>query len=72
MYAIVWTVRPSRCREADGAERPIARTDEREATIAAIRDRAGAEQRKQAVRAKLLAILGGLPDYAGPLLAATL
>ena len=41
--------------------------DEREATIAAIRDRAGAEQRKELVREKLLAILGGLPDYAGPL-----
>ncbi|MCX6603307.1 MAG: acetylxylan esterase [Acidobacteria bacterium] len=41
--------------------------DEREAAVAAIRDRAGAEQRRQVVKAKLLAILGGLPEYAGPL-----
>ena len=41
--------------------------DNREDAIAAIRDRTGAEHRKQAVRAKLMAILGGLPEYAGPL-----
>ena len=41
--------------------------DAREAAIAAIRDRAGADQRKALVRTKLIGILGGLPEYAGPL-----
>ena len=41
--------------------------DEREATVGAITDRAGAEQRKAVVRKKLLMTLGGLPRYAGPL-----
>ena len=41
--------------------------DERDKTIAAITTTAQAEQRKQYVRAKLLEILGGLPEYDGPL-----
>lgn len=41
--------------------------DERERVIAGIRDRAGADRRREYVRAKLLEILGGLPDYSGPL-----
>src|SRR6266852_4863879 len=40
---------------------------ERERTIAAIHTKADADARKQWVRAKLLEILGGLPDYRGPL-----
>ena len=39
----------------------------RESTIAGIRTTADAERRKQWVRAKLLEIVGGLPDYRGPL-----
>jgi len=39
----------------------------RESSIAEIRTTADAEQRRQGVRAKLLEILGGLPDYQGPL-----
>ena len=41
--------------------------DRREAGIAAIRTVAQAEQRKKWVRETLLDILGGLPDYHGPL-----
>ncbi len=41
--------------------------DERERAIAGIRDKAGADRRKEFVRAKLLEILGGLPAYDGPL-----
>jgi len=41
--------------------------DQREKAIAAIHTVAEAEQRKQVVRERLLAILGGLPDYSGPL-----
>ena len=41
--------------------------DRREKTIAGIRTVAEAEQRKQVVRAKFLEIIGGLPDYSGPL-----
>lgn len=41
--------------------------DRRESAIARIRDRAGAEQRRTWVRAKLVEILGGLPAYTGPL-----
>jgi cephalosporin-C deacetylase-like acetyl esterase len=40
---------------------------EREKAVAEIRTKADAERRKQLVRAKLLEIIGGLPDYAGPL-----
>jgi cephalosporin-C deacetylase-like acetyl esterase len=40
---------------------------QRAAAISAIHTVAEAEQRKQAVRTKLLDILGGLPDYKGPL-----
>jgi dienelactone hydrolase len=40
---------------------------ERDASIAAIHTMADAEKRKAFVRAKLLEILGGLPDYSGPL-----
>ncbi|MCC7341958.1 MAG: acetylxylan esterase [Bryobacterales bacterium] len=39
----------------------------RDADIAAIRNTSQAEQRKTAVRAKLLGLIGGLPTYAGPL-----
>ena len=39
----------------------------REAAVAGIRDIAGAEHRKQLVRKTILALLGGLPDYTGPL-----
>ena len=41
--------------------------DRRDTAIAAIHTVAEAEQRKQAVRAKFLEIIGGLPDYNGPL-----
>ena len=41
--------------------------DERERAIRDIRTVADAERRKQWVRERLLAILGGLPDYNGPL-----
>src|SRR5512141_2463953 len=40
---------------------------EREKSIAKIRNRADAERRKELVRRKLLGIIGGLPDYSGPL-----
>src|SRR5262245_55615188 len=43
------------------------RLQARENEIAAIGTVAGAEQRKKIVRRKILAALGGLPDYAGPL-----
>ncbi len=39
----------------------------REDLIATIRNVADAERRKQAVREKILAIIGGLPAYSGPL-----
>ena len=39
----------------------------REAAIAGIQTTAEAQARQQAVRAKILALIGGLPDYAGPL-----
>lgn len=39
----------------------------RESAIAEIRTVAAAERRKQSVREKLLTIMGGLPDYKGPL-----
>src|SRR5579884_582901 len=39
----------------------------REAKIAAIHTRAEAEARKQYVRSKILEVIGGLPDYSGPL-----
>src|SRR2546428_424357 len=39
----------------------------RESSIGEIRNTTDAERRKQWVRAKLLEILGGLPDYHGPL-----
>jgi len=41
--------------------------DRREKAIARIRTVADAEQRKKLVREKLMRILGGLPDYNGPL-----
>jgi dienelactone hydrolase len=40
---------------------------ERAATIAAIRDQAAAEARKTEVRRQVLSLIGGLPDYRGPL-----
>ncbi len=39
----------------------------REAKITAIHTRAEAEARKQYVRSKILEVIGGLPDYSGPL-----
>src|SRR5450432_3995496 len=39
----------------------------REKVIAVIGSRADAEIRKKAVRAKILELIGGLPDYKGPL-----
>ena len=41
--------------------------DAREKEIAAVRTVADVERRKEVVRRKILAALGGLPDYAGPL-----
>src|SRR5258706_15469103 len=41
--------------------------DRRESEIAAIRSVADASRRKQWVRERLTEILGGLPDYTGPL-----
>jgi len=41
--------------------------DRREAAIAGIHTVAEAERRKQIVRGRLLEIIGGLPDYTGPL-----
>jgi hypothetical protein len=41
--------------------------DAREAAISVIRDRAAAEQRKIYVRAKVLELMGGLPEDSGPL-----
>jgi cephalosporin-C deacetylase-like acetyl esterase len=41
--------------------------DRRAATIAAVRGIPDAEKRKEYVRAKLLELIGGLPDYSGPL-----
>src|SRR5437016_1313696 len=40
---------------------------QREDAIAKVRTVADAERRKQAVREKILTIMGGLPDYKGPL-----
>ena len=40
---------------------------QRAAAIAAIKDRTGAEQRKTEVRDKILRLIGGLPEYRGPL-----
>ena len=39
----------------------------RAATIAAIKDTAAAQARNAAVRERVLSLLGGLPDYRGPL-----
>ena len=44
-----------------------AQLDARDKEIAAVRTVADAERRKEVVRRKILAALGGLPDYAGPL-----
>lgn len=44
---------------------------QRESRIAQIRTAAAAERRKQQVRERLLEIIGGLPDYRGPLQART-
>jgi len=41
--------------------------DERARTVAAIRTRADAEKRQRQVREKILTLVGGLPDYRGPL-----
>ncbi len=43
----------------------------REAAVAAVTDRAGAERRRAMVRERVLASIGGLPEYAGPLQART-
>ena len=45
--------------------------DQREAIIAKVQDKAAADQRRAYVRGKLLASLGGLLDYNGPLHART-
>jgi cephalosporin-C deacetylase-like acetyl esterase len=41
--------------------------DQRAAEIAAIKTRSEAERRQQLVRKKVLSLIGGLPDYHGPL-----
>src|SRR5687767_10203872 len=41
--------------------------DERAESIAAIRDTPAAQARKTAVRERILSLIGGLPDYRGPL-----
>ncbi len=41
--------------------------DRREEAIARIQNVAGAEHRKESVRETLLSLIGGLPDYSGPL-----
>src|SRR5262252_1519778 len=41
--------------------------DQRQSEVAAIRTAAGANRRREVVRRKLLDIIGGLPDYNGPL-----
>ena len=41
--------------------------DAREATIAGIRTVADAEARKKVVRKKIMEVMGGLPNYTGPL-----
>ena len=41
--------------------------DQRERTLAAIRSKDAADRRKASVRAKLTELIGGLPDYSGPL-----
>src|SRR4051812_27179785 len=41
--------------------------DTRSAEIEGVRTVDAAEQRKQKVRAKILELIGGLPDYPGPL-----
>jgi hypothetical protein len=43
----------------------------REAAVAAVSDRAGAERRRAMTREKFLASIGGLPEYGGPLQART-
>src|SRR4029453_14033156 len=40
---------------------------ERAAAIAAVGDRAHAEARQAQVRSRVLSLIGGLPDYRGPL-----
>src|SRR6266513_268345 len=40
---------------------------ERADTMAVIRDEAGARARQSEVRARVLSLIGGLPDYRGPL-----
>ncbi len=45
--------------------------DQREAAVARIRSVAEADRRKEQVRAKILELMGGLPDYSGPLNART-
>jgi dienelactone hydrolase len=44
-----------------------AQLKQRAAAIAAIHDRAGADKRRAEVRKKILSLIGGLPDYHGPL-----
>ncbi len=44
-----------------------AQLDARARTVAAIRTKEKAERRRAEVRAKMLELLGGLPDYTGPL-----
>ena len=44
-----------------------AQLDARDKEIAAVRTLADAERRKEVVRQKIMAALGGLPNYNGPL-----
>jgi hypothetical protein len=48
-------------------ERAQTQLDARERAIAAIQTRAQAEERKEALREKILRVIGGLPEYNGPL-----
>src|SRR6267142_5639341 len=45
--------------------------DRREAVVKAVQTLEQAEARKREVRAKILELIGGLPDYSGPLNART-
>ena len=64
------------CRAVVSGRRPVPawmdriaqeQLSKREAAIARIQSVAAAEARRQMVRAKILELIGGLPDYAGPL-----
>ncbi|MSV27508.1 MAG: hypothetical protein EXQ52_02005 [Bryobacterales bacterium] len=71
LLCIVWTVAaplPGQDRFVQWMDRIAQKQlDAREAAVAKIRTVEEAEARKTAVRARLLELLGGLPDYNGPL-----